>query len=178
MTDRDARDLAWWRTFAERVTEGSELPSVGSPLLTYRFTVRLYRARRPQLTPGAAVTVTIPCRVWSVNTERGWHHMERAREQKLVREAAGLLSAGLRPMPTPVDIEVQPRIPRKRANQDAANCVTVAKPAIDGLVDAGVIPDDSPRYVRSVKFFAPDPVDHAADEGLTLTIRPCHQEAP
>lgn len=39
--------------------------------------------------------------------------------------------------------------------QDVGNCYPSAKAAIDGLVDAGVIDDDTPEHLLSIKFIAP-----------------------
>ena len=38
-------------------------------------------------------------------------------------------------------------MPRDRLRRDQDNLVPTLKPCIDGLVDAGVIPDDTPEYV-------------------------------
>jgi hypothetical protein len=40
--------------------------------------------------------------------------------------------------------------------QDVAACAPAAKAAIDGIVDAGVLPDDSSRYVTSIEFRVPE----------------------
>lgn len=40
--------------------------------------------------------------------------------------------------------------------QDVAACAPAAKAAIDGIVDAGVLPDDSSRYVTSIEFRTPE----------------------
>lgn len=37
--------------------------------------------------------------------------------------------------------------PKNRIRRDADNLVATLKPAIDGLVVAGVVPDDSPQYL-------------------------------
>lgn len=39
--------------------------------------------------------------------------------------------------------------------QDVAACNPAVKAAIDGLVDAGVIPDDKPEFLHSVEFLQP-----------------------
>lgn len=39
--------------------------------------------------------------------------------------------------------------------QDVAACAPAVKAAIDGLVDAGGLPDDSPQYVAKVTFLPP-----------------------
>lgn len=181
---RPDQELAWWRDFHTCVTPDSEMPTLGRPLLRgQRFVVKIERARHvkppppPPPEPGDPITVHVPCRVWSVNEERRWHWRQRADAQRQVREAAALLAAKVGAQLTPVTIEVTPLLPRGR-RQDAGNCVTVAKPAIDGLVDAGVIPDDSGRYLSAVTFRAPEPCERAADEGLRLTIQPRRQEAP
>lgn len=38
---------------------------------------------------------------------------------------------------------------------DIGSCYPAVKAAIDGLVDAGVIPDDCPPYVRTLTFTSP-----------------------
>jgi crossover junction endodeoxyribonuclease RusA len=48
-------------------------------------------------------------------------------------------------------------VPRDRRRRDLDNLIPTLKPAIDGLVDAGVVPDDTPEYVRwTVHIDAPD----------------------
>jgi hypothetical protein len=42
-----------------------------------------------------------------------------------------------------------------RALQDPGNNMPAVKAAIDGLVDAGVIPNDIPEHVASITFHAP-----------------------
>lgn len=55
-----------------------------------------------------------------------------------------------------VSVTVIPLHQDRRSPQDVAACATAAKAAIDGLVDAGVMPDDSPAHLVSVTFLAPD----------------------
>ena len=52
----------------------------------------------------------------------------------------------------PVDIDCVCRFGRGCRMTDADNCYLTAKLAIDGLVRAGVLVNDSPRYIRSVRF--------------------------
>jgi hypothetical protein len=40
-------------------------------------------------------------------------------------------------------------------SQDVGACNPAVKAAIDGLVDAGILPDDSPEFVRSLVFLPP-----------------------
>ena len=42
-----------------------------------------------------------------------------------------------------------------RRRQDTAACVLATKAAIDGIVDAGVVPDDNPQYMKYVRFWPP-----------------------
>ena len=50
---------------------------------------------------------------------------------------------------------------------DTGGHFPVAKACIDGLVDAGVIPDDGPEFVRSLTFKAPQ-VDGGVDRALLV----------
>lgn len=52
-------------------------------------------------------------------------------------------------------------VPRDKRRRDRDNLVATLKPCIDGLVDAGIVPDDSPEYVSWTppEIAAPDPKD-------------------
>lgn len=52
-------------------------------------------------------------------------------------------------------ITVVPLHVNRKSMQDAASCAPEAKAAIDGLIDAGVLPDDDPEHVLWVRFNAP-----------------------
>jgi hypothetical protein len=54
-----------------------------------------------------------------------------------------------------VVLTVTPLHTDRRSPQDVAACAPHAKAAIDGLVDAGLIPDDSPQHLLSVTFLPP-----------------------
>ena len=59
-------------------------------------------------------------------------------------------------------------VPRDARRRDRDNLVATLKPCMDGLVDAGVIPDDTPEYVDwSVHIDPPN----RADPHLYLVIR-------
>lgn len=40
--------------------------------------------------------------------------------------------------------------PRDKRTRDPSNFIPTQKPLLDGIVDAGVVPDDNPRYVREL----------------------------
>ena len=65
----------------------------------------------------------------------------------------------------PVDIDVTCLFGKGRRIMDADNLQATAKMSIDSLRLAGVIPDDSPKYVRSVKLTA-----LKAQDGKTRTL--------
>jgi hypothetical protein len=50
--------------------------------------------------------------------------------------------------------------------QDTAACFPAAKAAIDGLVDSGLITDDTPDIVKTITFHAP----RTGRDGLVLII--------
>lgn len=108
-------------------------------------------------------------RPWTTNAERTWHHMKRAEIVKTWRNAYFYLTkeAGI-PKLDCIDVEATPYLNGPGRNQDVAACNPAVKAALDGMVDAGVLPDDSPTYVRSIKFNRP--VLKAAMPGLELKI--------
>lgn len=96
-------------------------------------------------------------------------HWAKSSEIKQWRNSAHWAAKALRakPLQTPVDIEVtQLCTPRKRP--DHIGPALAVKGAVDGIVDAGVIPDDDCRYVRRLVFNAPVKSDRDA---LVITLR-------
>lgn len=59
------------------------------------------------------------------------------------------------------------RILWNRRPVDVGACLVSYKAALDGVVLAGVLPDDSPVFVRSVKFTAPV---YAGRDALIITL--------
>ena len=83
-----------------------------------------------------------------------FHRMVRHRVTKDIRATAKLaaLAARLEPITVPVEIlAVQHPDHGKRA-LDSENIAPIAKAAIDGLRDAGLLRNDSPRYVVDVRY--------------------------
>ena len=55
---------------------------------------------------------------------------------------------------------------------DTGACFPAVKAAIDGLVDAGVLPGDTGQFVPSITFLAPVRVGKDQVETLTLVLEP------
>ena len=101
-------------------------------------------------------------RPWTLNSERqggygkqkgGGGKFGRAARTKEWRAKFAELAKDLAPLRT-AGITVLPEV-RNNVMPDTGACIGAVKAAIDGLVDAGVLPDDGPRYVRSLLFLAP-----------------------
>lgn len=80
-----------------------------------------------------------------------WHTSARFTAEW--REAFRLMSQGCAPLAW-CNITVQ-TIHGSDRRMDACAEALAAKAALDGIVDGGVLPDDNPLYVRSIKFAAP-----------------------
>jgi len=87
----------------------------------------------------------LPDRALSPNSRVHWSVKGEA--VRVLREAAFYLAiaAGI-PKMKRAEIEITYRCPTSR-RRDPDNWLIMAKPAIDGLVDAGVLLDDSSEYV-------------------------------
>jgi crossover junction endodeoxyribonuclease RusA len=53
---------------------------------------------------------------------------------------------------------------------DTGNIYPAVKAALDGLIDAGVLPDDSAKHVLSITMRAPEKCDKGEPESMTLTV--------
>lgn len=80
---------------------------------------------------------------------RGRWDTQKAAQQ--VRADVGMLAKGCRPLAPPVGINVV-LFQRTRRRRDPDNVAGIAKPIIDGIVDAEGIPDDSFRHVCWVMY--------------------------
>lgn len=99
------------------------------------------------------------------------HHMTRAQRTKAWRQA-GQLVAKSTPGPelsTPVTIDC---VVHRKTNrrQDAANIYPTLKAVVDGIVDAGVLPDDCDEIVSEVRLRRGTPWKRNGQPIETLTI--------
>ena len=84
----------------------------------------------------------------SLNGREHWR--VKALRVKEVRNAAALLTrAAAVPALQHISVELH-YTPRDKRRRDPLNLVATLKPIEDGIVDAGVIPDDIPTYLTSV----------------------------
>lgn len=121
-------------------------------------------------TDGRRWTLTHFDDVLTVNKERSSHWSTRSSVVKAWREAFTWLAL-TSSIPTdgsigPCHIDAVP-LAATRRRQDVGACLPVVKAAVDGLVDAGVWPDDDPDHVLSIRFW---PQQLAADAGLRLVL--------
>ena len=101
-----------------------------------------------RLTPEAALrhwVLNLPLtKPLSLNSRQHWR--VKAAEVATVREAARNLARAAK-IPTLERISVELHYaPRDRRRRDSLNLIATLKPAEDGIVDAGVIPDDTPEF--------------------------------
>ena len=100
-------------------------------------------------------TLTIPGELWTVNAERNRHWAWRSTRAKQWRsDTCWLAKAAHVPALTRARIDVQVEQAKGRLADVEAHSPAV-KAAIDGIIDAGVLPDDSGEYLASVVFHAP-----------------------
>jgi hypothetical protein len=94
-------------------------------------------------------------RPWTTNGERAGNRWERAEAVKSWRTAFYILAKSEKiPEMEWIAVTVEPHQKGGRL-QDVGACNPAVKAAIDGIVDAGVLPDDSPKYMKSLIFLTP-----------------------
>jgi len=88
----------------------------------------------------------------TTNAERSGNRWQRAASTKQWREAFTWIARRERvPKMRWINVTAQPYQKRGRL-QDTAACNPSVKAAIDGLVDAGIVPDDTGDFVRQITF--------------------------
>ncbi|HUR18872.1 MAG TPA: hypothetical protein VMZ51_08065 [Acidimicrobiales bacterium] len=129
----------------------------------------------PVTTASTSVLCTDPPRNWTLTYDaRPWtmneriHHYERARRTEEWRDAFRMLALEAKvPKLDRIAVVVTTTL-RKKVSRDVAAEMPAAKAAIDGLVDAGIIPNDTPAHLVRLTFEAP--VLGAEGDSLVLTI--------
>jgi crossover junction endodeoxyribonuclease RusA len=117
--------------------------------------------------PVKQATFSVDGKVQSLNAERKAHWSKRAEQARLWRER--FWAEGLKQRVRFERVEITVEIAQKRL-MDAGNAYPTIKAAIDGLVDARVIPDDTPKHVAQITLLAPVRVV-TEPERLTLTLK-------
>lgn len=112
-----------------------------------------------------------PCSLMNANHRK--HFRVAARFTSAWRHAAKgqALAHGLGPVPVPCHITVVIHRSHNRGEYDAGNYAPTAKAVVDGLVDAGVLPDDRNRYVIGPDMRPGEPWRQA---GVTVILTPAY----
>jgi len=113
-------------------------------------------------------TLTVEGSLFTLNGERAMHFHKRAKLVRGWREAAYVAALEAKiPAMHSIEVVFVPCRKNRRNMADTGGHFPVAKACIDGLVDAGVIPDDGPKFVTSLTFRAPY-IDGGEDRALLI----------
>lgn len=108
------------------------------------------------LTGQRAYRLTYESRPWTLNVERQGNRWKRAKLVAEWRPAFKLLAIEAHMLPCQsIGVTVWPEVRHGGSIPDVAACIGAAKAAVDGITDAGVLPDDGPAHVRRLTFMAP-----------------------
>lgn len=102
------------------------------------------------------------------------HWATKARHTKAIRDMAWILCTHPKcPRMSAATLEVVTKWPDHR-RRDAESIAPTCKAAIDGCVDAGLLPDDSSRYLKKVSYSIADDTHHTPGVAcfMTLTFTP------
>lgn len=120
-------------------------------------------------------------RPWLLNDERaggkrgvGGYRGRAARTREWRGEFANLAALHKIPALETLEVEVFP-ICRDRRRGDVGNVFPAVKAAVDGLVDAGVVPNDTDDYLQALTF-RPSLILGYAGLRLLISGTPCCQE--
>jgi len=105
----------------------------------------------------------------TVNALVNMHRMSWAAHTQGIRRLWwGLTKEAKIPALDACTVTVQPLHATNRSPQDVAACAPHAKAAIDGIVDAGVLPDDDATHLVAVTFLPP--LRDCGIDGLRITV--------
>jgi hypothetical protein len=114
----------------------------------------------------AMIVFRVAERPWTTNAERKGNRWVRAEKVSECRGTFGWLAKAQR-LPLLTNARVTVELLQKGRLQDTAACNPYVKAAIDGLVDGGILLDDTPDHLVSITFCAPT---RAKFDEITITI--------
>jgi crossover junction endodeoxyribonuclease RusA len=103
--------------------------------------------------PAQAVTIELPWHTppLSLNDRHANRFAEADEIAKVRRDAGWIVKAQAARLGRPPHVRVELRYQPKRGNRrDEDNLTATYKPVCDAIVDAGIVPDDTPRYMTKV----------------------------
>lgn len=106
-----------------------------------------------------------PEKPWLMNADNNLHHRQRAKMRAEWRDAFADLARGCPPMRYAKIVVCHETATRRKV--DACACAPAYKAALDGVVAAGVLPDDGPEFVGPVVFNAPE---YTGRDALVITL--------
>lgn len=98
------------------------------------------------------LTIPLPEKI-SLNSQLGRVHWTTRSRQNQAFQLAVLVAARqsqISAFPGPFPCHIEYRFKMRGRGLDSSNLAYMAKLVEDGLVHCGIIPDDSPKYVRSM----------------------------
>lgn len=125
------------------------------------------------------VTVVIPGRPPTINGERSAHWRKHRESTRIIREDVKIQLLAKRKTWKPmglVKVDAYPFYQKGRL-PDTGACMPAVKAAIDGAVDAGLIPDDTPDIVVHMAFWSPK-LDRRLLDQLLVTFEELTPDSP
>ena len=114
------------------------------------------------------VRCTVLGRPPTANAHRRLHPYARSKVDQEWRSTFLLLARAAKvPALQRARIVALPLHADRRSPQDVAGCAPAVKAAVDGLVDADVLPNDNPAHLLAITFLPPDV---CGEDGLSLRI--------
>lgn len=111
-----------------------------------------------------AFTMMTPLRPWTTNSERKGHWSSRAKLTKAWRDYFHMIGKD-RPRLAWAHITVTP-FQARGVLQDTGACHPAVKAAVDGMVDAGILENDTAEFLRSLTFLP----TRRGEDGLHILV--------
>ena len=118
----------------------------------------------------------VPYLACSTNVAIRQHYQQRRKDVKRAALAVKAACQGMAAVTGQVDIVFRPRLGKGVPRRDTSNYSINVKHIEDGLVAAGLLPDDRGQYVRRV-IMEPPEIDRKASTGTWVELIPVETAA-
>lgn len=119
------------------------------------------------MTGHTSIVLDVP-RAWWITSNGRYHWADKARRTRWIRQAATIAARGIPPHQR-VHVNAYIAFPRN-GRADADNAHPTVKACLDGVVDAGVLPDDDSEHVTAITYRRDAPTGRTGMYRLQLVL--------
>lgn len=143
-------------------------------MVSHTLSFGIRTAERHRRMSETTIVVNVGRRILVTANDR-FHWREKARRTKILRTLGCEESKNSSSLTPPVSLTATIAYPRRVRRRDAANLAPTIKAILDGIVDAGILPDDNDHVITATTYVADSETNRDGIWTILLTFIECQK---